>query len=148
NRATGSSQLPILRRRLWWTPSTGKRCAYLPPRRYAICSFERDWKLSPKMASVYFSTTWAWRISRVPHTLKYSNWNPPLEHARSSPRLRATFRQSLGVLAHPPTRSPDHDSACRSLTFTAGDGPSCYHRKICAGTRTYQRVQSGLFILL
>jgi hypothetical protein len=36
----------------------GEADRYLAPRRHAICSIERDWKLSPKMASAYFLTTW------------------------------------------------------------------------------------------
>src|SRR6267378_3647294 len=72
-------------------PSTVSSCAYLPPRRRAICSHEPAWKSSPNMVSACFSTTSVWKICQMRHTLKYSNWSRRLECAQSSLRLRATY---------------------------------------------------------
>ena len=59
SRATGNSQLPILRRRLWWIAFMARRFAYLPPLRFGICALERDWTLLPNTVFACFSTTWA-----------------------------------------------------------------------------------------
>ena len=62
------------------------------PRRWAICSPAPAWKSLPNMVSACFSTTSVWKICQMQHTLKYSNWSRRLECARSSLRLRATYR--------------------------------------------------------